>query len=1041
MYRAALFLSFLCICPIAALGVEVPDPNLRSGLEQALGLNPGDPITQEDMQSLTSLRIDDAGVMDLTGLEFAVNLDSLFLDGNSISDITPLATLTNLTRLYLFDNQISDITPLGSLMNLSVLYLDRNQISDISALASLTKLTRLYLQDNLISNISPLVNLTELQILRLFTNQISDLGPLAGLTKLTRLDLQDNLISEISPLANLTELQELGLSSNQVSNIGALATLTNLTRLFLFDNQISDISPLTPLTNLTGHYLGNNQISDITPISSFTNVTTLLLFGNQISDITPLANLQSLRFLRLDSNLIQSTAGMETLTSLVEVNLSSNQITDISALASLGPESAPDLRLIWLNDNFIEDVTPLSGLNQLRNVSFPTIAYYEPDPGNAPGLRLEYNGLDISDNSAARAVIDALNAIDGLDVLFEEYAPLLRINRGNVSLLGEPGGSYLETIPLSNWGTGSLQYEILFSPEVSWLSASPQSGTIAEQESANINLNVTDLPEFEGSIEVELIINTNEQSGSSQSLQVIVVREFPKPDYSGYPGDFQIFEAGPNFRTEVRDGGANGRQLVGTYLTDNDEWVPYVWDPVNGVQDAPYLPGAIIPGPFSFNMLQSISAEAQLAVGRTFDEFGNLVPVVWSLKEPLSPPTILPFPDGLDRTAFSDRTLGRAFAIAEDGFRISGQAVNGDGFLEGIIWKWDENASVWTIERRTGGFDVLGANFLEVWPYEMSGSGDTAIGFVQYFDADFQFVNFHFYWTAGSIDFLPAPADAESPESDLISFDGRTIYGQYYDPDLDGFRLIVWKGDPASGNWSFDTFAYPEGFRFADLESFINRQSDVVSMSLMLEGNTGWRSYLFSPSMGFVPSREWILDNFGLDMGSEWEGDLHYANPATGFLFGKMSPYVSNEFQWVGFRYDRFGGIQNSISEAPFMTDLPPDRQGPLDTNGPLEIQNLLAYGLGVHPLYTTEEDLPQAQVDVVDGEVFAGLTSNYNEMAQDIDVIAEVSSSLAGGNWSQDPQNLEIIRDGNGNLTVRDKVPASPENPRFIRLRVVPKP
>ena len=59
--------------------VNIPDPNLRAALEQALGKNEGDVITKEDLTKLGQLSdLGDLGITDLTGLEYCINLTSLW---------------------------------------------------------------------------------------------------------------------------------------------------------------------------------------------------------------------------------------------------------------------------------------------------------------------------------------------------------------------------------------------------------------------------------------------------------------------------------------------------------------------------------------------------------------------------------------------------------------------------------------------------------------------------------------------------------------------------------------------------------------------------------------------------------------------------------------------------------------------------------------------------------------------------------------------------------------------------------------------------
>lgn len=117
--------------------VDLRDSSLKAAVEKALGMsNP----TADQMLNLTRLEAKGLGIVDLRGLEYAVNLAHLDLRENKINDISVLGNLTKLTRLWLADNQVTDIHPLSSLTNLKRLFLFRNRISDISAVSELTNL-------------------------------------------------------------------------------------------------------------------------------------------------------------------------------------------------------------------------------------------------------------------------------------------------------------------------------------------------------------------------------------------------------------------------------------------------------------------------------------------------------------------------------------------------------------------------------------------------------------------------------------------------------------------------------------------------------------------------------------------------------------------------------------------------------------------------------------------------------------------------------------------------------------------------------------
>ena len=191
--------------------VHIPDTNLRTAIAEALGKSPNAPITAEGMKGLRSLRVIDAGIRDLTGLEYAINIDSLRLPNNQITDISPVQGLKNLTSVKFEGNQVPDISSLAELINLEVLELARNEISDISALAGLVNLRYLDLSDNSFSDISPVAGLVNLEHISFTNERISDISALAGLINLKVMTTWSNPISDISPLAGLTQLEKVDM--------------------------------------------------------------------------------------------------------------------------------------------------------------------------------------------------------------------------------------------------------------------------------------------------------------------------------------------------------------------------------------------------------------------------------------------------------------------------------------------------------------------------------------------------------------------------------------------------------------------------------------------------------------------------------------------------------------------------------------------------------------------------------------------------------------------------------------------------------------
>lgn len=98
-----------------------------------------DQVTDEDLQTVTSLTLNSVGnydlSVDLNGIEHLTNLQSLILNDCKISDITPLSTLVKLEHLELKDNEIEDFSPLENLTALEILKIRGNISSDYSAVS------------------------------------------------------------------------------------------------------------------------------------------------------------------------------------------------------------------------------------------------------------------------------------------------------------------------------------------------------------------------------------------------------------------------------------------------------------------------------------------------------------------------------------------------------------------------------------------------------------------------------------------------------------------------------------------------------------------------------------------------------------------------------------------------------------------------------------------------------------------------------------------------------------------------------------------
>ena len=154
-------LLYMVLCfPLFAEMVDIPDPNLRAAVREALDLPASAVLTDDNLWQLRGLSAEGRNITTLDGLEHAIGLRELDLRRNNIEDLRPLAQLKNLRVLRLKRNNITDISPLSQLHRLEYLYLEHNKITDVQPLANLKNLVALHIEHNGVEDISSLDNLS-----------------------------------------------------------------------------------------------------------------------------------------------------------------------------------------------------------------------------------------------------------------------------------------------------------------------------------------------------------------------------------------------------------------------------------------------------------------------------------------------------------------------------------------------------------------------------------------------------------------------------------------------------------------------------------------------------------------------------------------------------------------------------------------------------------------------------------------------------------------------------------------------------------------
>ena len=297
--------------------VNIPDSNLRAVIAETLGVQV---IRASDMEKLTILRAKDKNISDLTGLEFARNLEELWVvDNHDITDLSPIARCTKLKKISA-GHGIKDLSGIANLVNLEWMWLSPHDV----------------LQD-----LSPFARLTNLRDLTIYGGDLRNISGLENLREMRRLTIKHNAVGSVAPLANMKKLEFLKLHNNRIVDVSPLAELTNLNHLEISGNRIKDISALAALTKLVSLSIGGNYISDLSPLAGLTNLKKLSAYRNNIGDLSPIEHLiPNLEIFNVDDNLPLKGEGGPKIEGpwlwvhFVSTNLSANQ--DILAQKSLG---------------------------------------------------------------------------------------------------------------------------------------------------------------------------------------------------------------------------------------------------------------------------------------------------------------------------------------------------------------------------------------------------------------------------------------------------------------------------------------------------------------------------------------------------------------------------------------------------------------------------------------------------------------------------------------------------------------------------------
>lgn len=276
------------------------------------------------MQSLKKLRVADAGILTLSGLEDLTELETLTIeDCSNLKNMEAVENLTGLQELYLelpYDCPQPDLSKLTQLSRLGL-----SQFEDCAFLSGMTELTSLSLSNCALENTVSLSNLVKMEELSLrnYSSLGQPIGFLYGFPSLKKLNLAGvATYDDISGIFNIPTLAYLNMNGMECE--------------IAFD-RIKDNPSLTEL-----------------------HMDGLLLYENV--NVSGGGGIYSVGW--DDVTLDDHTGFLSHFPSLAILSIAENELTDISFA-----ENLPLLEQIDISDNFVTDLKPLSGLGKLKAVT------------------------------------------------------------------------------------------------------------------------------------------------------------------------------------------------------------------------------------------------------------------------------------------------------------------------------------------------------------------------------------------------------------------------------------------------------------------------------------------------------------------------------------------------------------------------------------------------------------------------------------------------------------------------------------------------
>ncbi len=218
-------------------GVAFEEPVIEKAVRLQLGKAADEPITEDDLLSVTGLYIFGDSLIAKTEEELHAETDRLFksnqMKEGPVRSLADLTKMPGLKQLYISMQAITDVSPLAALTNLEVVDIKNNPVKDISPLGELKFLKRVSLFDTRVTDLSPLLNCSMLYEIDAGKLPIRSPEAFYGLNSLQNLHLYETTIATLSGIEKLSQLRLIEVTGVLDGDLTPLNTLPHLENVIL----------------------------------------------------------------------------------------------------------------------------------------------------------------------------------------------------------------------------------------------------------------------------------------------------------------------------------------------------------------------------------------------------------------------------------------------------------------------------------------------------------------------------------------------------------------------------------------------------------------------------------------------------------------------------------------------------------------------------------------------------------------------------------------------------------------------------------------